>query len=162
MWSNLQETPNSITFTEEILNGKLYFLCSDFLIQFVPWEICTAWKPYFPVFGLNTEIYFVNFSIQSEYRKIRTRNNSIFGHFSRSDCKNNLWKQCFKKSLDWYGDLWTVLTLKKCLFNVSNRDTWARSTDVVIICLLLILKSYLLKSWRCRVKESPATNSNKP
>ena len=54
----------------------------------------TAWKvskygvssdPYFPVFALNTEIYGVNFCIQSQYRKIRTRNNSVFGHFSRSD-----------------------------------------------------------------------------
>ena len=54
--------------------------------------INTAWKvfkygviscPYFPVFGLNTEIYFVNSRIQSEYRKIRTRNNSVFGDFSR-------------------------------------------------------------------------------
>ena len=41
--------------------------------------------PYFPVFGLNTEIYGVNLRIQPEYRKIRTRNNSVFGHFSRSD-----------------------------------------------------------------------------
>ena len=40
--------------------------------------------PYFPVFGLNTEIYSVNLRIQSKYRKIRTRNNSVFGHFSRS------------------------------------------------------------------------------
>ena len=41
----------------------------------------TAWKvckyrvfsgPYFPIFGLNTEIYSVNLRIQSEYRKIRT------------------------------------------------------------------------------------------
>ena len=40
--------------------------------------------PYFPVFGLNMEIYVVN---QSEYRKIRTRNDSIFGNFSRSDSK---------------------------------------------------------------------------
>ena len=42
---------------------------------------------YFPVFGLNTEIYFVDLllHIQSEYRKIQTRNNSVFGHFSRSD-----------------------------------------------------------------------------
>ena len=40
--------------------------------------------PYFPVFGLNTEIYGVNLCIQSEYRKIRTRKNSVFGHFSRS------------------------------------------------------------------------------
>ena len=53
----------------------------------------TAWKvskygvfsgPYFPVIGLNTEIYVVNLYIQSEYRKIRTRKNSAFGHFSRS------------------------------------------------------------------------------
>ena len=51
---------------------------------------CTAWKvskyrvisgPYFPVFELSTE----NLRIQSEYRKIRTRNNSVFGYFSRSD-----------------------------------------------------------------------------
>ena len=41
--------------------------------------------PHFPVFGLNAEIYGINLRIQSEYRKIRTRNNSLFGHFSRSD-----------------------------------------------------------------------------
>ena len=29
MWPNPQETANLITFTEEILNGKLYFLFSD-------------------------------------------------------------------------------------------------------------------------------------
>ena len=55
----------------------------------------TAWKvskygvisgPYFPVFGLNTQIYEVNLIIQSKYRKIRTRNNSAFGHISRSEC----------------------------------------------------------------------------
>ena len=40
--------------------------------------------PYFAVFGLNTEINGVNIHIQSEYRKIRTRNNSVFGHFSHS------------------------------------------------------------------------------
>ena len=58
----------------------------------------TAWKvsrygvfsgPYFPVFGLNMEIYRVNIHIQSEYRKTRTRKNSVFGHFSHSasNCK---------------------------------------------------------------------------
>ena len=55
--------------------------------------IYTAWKvskrgvissQHFPVFGLNTEIYGLNLCIQSEYRKIWTRNNSVFGHFSRS------------------------------------------------------------------------------
>ena len=62
------------------------------------WRSCnknaTAWKVskygvssglYFPVFGPNTKIYGVNSRIQSEYRKIRTRKNSVFGHFSRSD-----------------------------------------------------------------------------
>ena len=43
--------------------------------------------PYFPVFELNTEIYGVNpaFScIQFEYRKLWTRKNSLFRHFSCS------------------------------------------------------------------------------
>ena len=40
--------------------------------------------PYFPVVGLNTEIYGINFRIQSEYRKIETRKNSISRNFSRS------------------------------------------------------------------------------
>ena len=48
----------------------------------------TMWKlfkyrvfpgPYFPVFELLIPI-------QSEYRKIRIRQNSVFGHFSLSDC----------------------------------------------------------------------------
>ena len=38
----------------------------------------------FSVFGLNTDIYAVNLRIQSECGKIRTRQNSIFGHFIRS------------------------------------------------------------------------------
>ena len=40
--------------------------------------------PYFPAFGLNTERYFVSLHIQPECGKIRTRKNSVFGHFSRS------------------------------------------------------------------------------
>ena len=41
--------------------------------------------PYFTVFGLNTKIYCVNLPVQSKYRKIWTRKNSVFGQFSRSD-----------------------------------------------------------------------------
>ena len=50
--------------------------------------------PYFPVLGLNTEIYAVNLRIQSEHWKIQTRKNSVFGHFS----------QCLKVSryFSWY------------------------------------------------------------
>ena len=38
--------------------------------------------PYFFVFGLNAEIYSVNFHIQSKYGKIWPRKNFVFGHFS--------------------------------------------------------------------------------
>ena len=41
-------------------------------------------RSYSLVFGLNTEICGVDLRIQSECRKIRTRNNSVFGHFLRS------------------------------------------------------------------------------
>ena len=40
-------------------------------------------SPYFPVLGLNTEIYGVNLRIQFDYRKIRKKK-SVFGPFSRS------------------------------------------------------------------------------
>ena len=70
--------------------------------HYTPWKrrktssfLITAWKlskygvisgPYFSVLGLNTEIYGVNLRILSKYRKIRTRNNFVFGHFLRSAC----------------------------------------------------------------------------
>ena len=56
------------------------------------YEIYSVWKvckyevfsgSYFPVFGLNREIYVLNLRIQSEYRKMRTRKYSVFGHVSR-------------------------------------------------------------------------------
>ena len=55
-------------------------------------DVSTTWKVskcgvfyglYFPVFGLNADIYTINHSIRSECRKIRTRKNSVFGHISR-------------------------------------------------------------------------------
>ena len=50
-------------------------------------EKCPNSGPYFLVFRLNTEMYGVNLRIEFKYRKIRNtkiRNNSVFGHFSRS------------------------------------------------------------------------------
>ena len=51
---------------------------------FSVWQVskCGVFSgPYFPIFGLNTEINGVNLCIQSEYGKIRTRKNSVFGQF---------------------------------------------------------------------------------
>ena len=33
MWPNLQKTVDLVTFTEEILNRKLHFLCSEILVD---------------------------------------------------------------------------------------------------------------------------------
>ena len=69
------------------------FECNRTRRKCFPWRHFTLWKvskygvfsgPYFPVFGLNAQIYFVIVCIQSEYRKIGTRKNSVFGYFSRS------------------------------------------------------------------------------
>ena len=68
------------------LAGCLAGFCDNF-------EIVTAREmtkygvfsgPYFPVFGINTEIYEVNLCIQSKYGKIRTRRKPVFEHFLRS------------------------------------------------------------------------------
>ena len=79
--------------------NSMYAYCYDSLIEHWDFSLLehyrvsfTAWKvskygifsvPYFPVFGLNTE---VNLRIQSKCRKIRTRKNYVFGHFSCSVC----------------------------------------------------------------------------
>ena len=55
--------------------------------------------PYFPVFELKTDIYSVNLRFQSEYRKIRTRKNSVFGYFSRSVAHDIVDHYFLKKTL---------------------------------------------------------------
>ena len=56
------------------------------LITHIAWKLSkygVISRPYFPVFGLNKKISSVNL-FQSECSKIRTRNNYVFGHISRS------------------------------------------------------------------------------
>ena len=61
--------------------------------------------PYFPVFGLNTEIYFVNLQIRSECRKRGTRKKPVFGHF-------------------WHSSVLHVLQLLKCINPSSFQLDW--------------------------------------
>ena len=49
------------------------------------------------VFSCIRTEYSVNFHIQSEYRKIRTRNNSVFKHFSRSGYLTAVYYKLFLK-----------------------------------------------------------------
>ena len=46
MWPNPQETADLVTFTEEILNGKLHFLCSE-----------VQENTHFSEFYLNSKLY---------------------------------------------------------------------------------------------------------
>ena len=55
---------------------------------------------YFPVFGLDMEIYGVNLHIQSEYRKIRSINNLYLATFHAVFVKLNDLLQAIKCPLD--------------------------------------------------------------
>ena len=74
----------------------------------------------------------VFFCIQSEYRKIRTRNNSVFGHFSRSaiplrlsghNCQKNAYWRRFLKFIGKVKNQQNINHLKCILgFNKHNFD----------------------------------------
>ena len=68
--------------------GALSFILQKIRTAITAWKVskCAVFSGlYFPLFELNTKIYSVNLRIQSEYGKILTRRNSVFGHFSRSE-----------------------------------------------------------------------------
>ena len=46
MWPNPQETADLVTLTEEILNGKLHFLCSDLVLLFKKQYFFSIWHTY--------------------------------------------------------------------------------------------------------------------
>ena len=51
MWSNQKGTADSVTFTEDILNGKLHFLCSVMNVSLLKYirtnPLDLKWKKYF-------------------------------------------------------------------------------------------------------------------
>ena len=112
--------------------------------------------PQFPVFGLNTDIYFVNIRIQSEFGKIRTRENSVFGHFSR--------RAIFTKSS--IIDVWQisnraseVVTQKRTHCEVAHQirkrkgDTLSVASDYV---LTLFRMGFFEASHGCGAKRTPS------
>ena len=69
--------------------------------------------PYFHEFRLNTEIYYVNLCIWSEYGKLRTRKNSLFGHSSYSACQISKMKSFFTRVNDF-------VKLLKCRYHFKD------------------------------------------
>ena len=95
-----------------------------------PRHLATAWKgskygvfsdPYFPTFGLNTTRYGVYLRIQSECGKIRTRKNSVFGHFSRCAMREKRMSRSIILSLKiqmlihWIKYMWTPFICRSSL-----------------------------------------------
>ena len=84
-----KERKSFLRFNQLLTREKNCNFFKNALFLATQWLLFTVWKVskyevfsglYFPVFGLNAKIYFVNLRIHSEYRKIRTSRNSVFGH----------------------------------------------------------------------------------
>ena len=84
--NNLKLVALSEGSTHVVVTLKSSMVVSDQIIALKVSKYGVFSGPYFPAFGLNTERYSVSLRIQSEYRKMRTRRNSVFEHFSRSGC----------------------------------------------------------------------------
>ena len=80
----------------------------------------------FSAFGLNTERYEVPLRIQSECWKIRTRNNSVFGQFSRSDKEHNFSIFiCFpenQKQMNITSSIWPKLQMQQIIQGYFKPD----------------------------------------
>ena len=86
IWRALCFVTSVLRFALPLLPAILcLFLGSNIYIM---WKVSKYTKifsgPYFPIFGLNIETYFVDFCIQSKYKKIKTRKISVFRYFSHS------------------------------------------------------------------------------
>ena len=114
-----------------VLNIRITSFSLTYFMSLVPVYV-TAWKvskygvisvPYFPAFGLNTERYEVSLRIQPECGKTRTRNNSVFGLFSRSLFSGNIWKLLvfwFFQGYRMRPEAWNWLRGKIGSINVDN------------------------------------------
>ena len=123
-WNIYRGTEAGMLLFRKPCHKKYYINATKDKVPFTSWKVSKYGVipgPYFPTFGLKTERYFVSLCIQSECGKIRTRNNSVFGHFLRSmDCQcciqnqndsvQMLWvpKNCPKKVYKSSKNIWTV------------------------------------------------------
>ena len=101
MWPNPPNSVNLVIFTEKILNGKLpkifqskafersISVIKKYALFNLTFSTTFSLLHFYLTLRLLNEMfrnqvykYEVNLRIQSEYRKIRSRNNSVFGHFS--------------------------------------------------------------------------------
>ena len=122
-------------------------LCGLVFIGYTAWKVSKYGVfsgPHFPVFGQNTEIYEVNIRIQSEYRKIQTRKNSIFGHFSRSvrmpyiTLEHNVFIKEGDKEVYNHTNLCKTINLMKLNFRLVRKMTKGKIKHIIKLVEWLI------------------------
>ena len=87
-----------------------------------------------------TKIYGVNIRIQSEYRRIRTRNNSVFGLFSRSDIVRVTFKPIRFKEFYLIGRILVGLNFHQINYYERKKIiSQQKKVKPMIICLFLSL-----------------------
>ena len=88
----------------------------------------TAWKK-----CPNTELFLVRVNLrkQPEYRKIRTRNNSAFGHFSRSVCETFRMKWYFmpleQKNMEFLIQIYLISIFLIVFLQLNSDKSQSRS-----------------------------------
>ena len=92
--------------------------------------------------------YSVNISIQSKYRNIRTRNNSVYGQFSRSEhclknvqIRSNFWS-IFSRIRTEYGEI--LRTEYREILRISLHSVWMReNTDQKLLSIWKFFAQWL-------------------
>ena len=108
--------------------ARLDFILKSSIIHCV--KSIQIWSYFWSVFsGIRTEYGdLLNLRIQSECRKIRTRNNSVFGHFLRGEWNNYCISECIA-----HGKYRNIPSLKFSTNSINDWLTlsWRRSLSYV-------------------------------
>ena len=99
---------------------------------------------YFPVFGLNTEIYGENLRIQYKYRKIRTRKKSVFGHISHSGTSGKYKSNYFQTKRNFYIEQLNLLQFLGSKNIINPRFVVVAIPSYLLHCTFLLVSSYIL------------------
>ena len=117
MWPNQQETADLVKFTEEILNGKLHFLCYVFTVILIEVNVTRSLGEEYIYWCCSDELYCI-------CRKILCRPASLVK-------KTRLllfWK--FSEIYSWIGAFRNISPVViRCKLNVHKRHIWNKWSD---------------------------------
>ena len=115
-------------------------------MRFTAWEVSkygVISGPHFPAFGLNLEIYGVNLRIQSECRKIRTRNNFVYilkqiNSLDSQELLLGIWDSTYLSTTlllaKWY--------LRCRLLKLKIESNCIFAVEIIFVILVLVIQTY--------------------